>query len=52
MPNVHSVFRGEQNEVEGALLAPLPPPPRNERRGEEIPSWEVVDDFVDNLLGK
>ena len=52
VPSLHFGFRGEVDEIEGALLAPSPPPFRNERGGAEAGTWEVVDDLVNDFLGE
>ena len=52
VPVVHCGFVGEPNDSEGTLLTHFPPPFRDERRGAEAGGWEVVDDLVDDFLGK
>ena len=53
MPSVHREFAEEPDCMEGTLLAPLPPPFRDERRGAKAgTTWEAVDDLVDGLLWK
>ena len=52
VPSVHHEFRVEIDAIEGTLLAPFPPSFRDERRGPEVGMWEVVDDLVDDFLGK
>ena len=52
VPSVHPGFGREVDVSEGTLLAPFLPPFRNERRVEEAGMREVVDDHVDDLLGK
>ena len=52
VPSFHHRFIDEPNFLEGTLLAPRPPPFRDERRGAETGTWEVVDDLVDDFLRK
>jgi hypothetical protein len=49
---VHHGFTGEPDFIEGALLASFPPLFRNKRRGTEAGRREVIDDLVEDLLGK
>jgi len=51
-PVIDLGFRKELDSLKGSLLAPPSPLLREERRGEEAGEWEVVDDRVDELLGK
>ena len=52
MPTVQRRFGEEPDSAEGTLLAPSPPPFRNERSEVEAAIRKVVDDLVDNLLWK
>ena len=52
VPTFHPGFRIEQGASEGPSLAPFLPPFHNERRGAEAGMREVVDDLVDDFLGK
>ena len=52
VPIVHFSLVEEPNDSKGTLLTGFPPPFRDERRGVEAGGWEVVDDLVDDLLGK
>ena len=52
VPFVHREFEAKLDFTEGALLAPRSPPFCDKGRGEEAGAWEVVDDFVDYLLGE
>lgn len=52
VPSVHHGFGVKIDVVEGASLAPFPPSSLNERGVVEAGDWKVVDDLVDDLLGK
>ena len=52
VPTGHSALGEERDGIEDALLAPCPPSPRNEGRGVEAGTWEVVDNRIDKLVGK
>ena len=51
-PTIHPVFGEKLDLLKGPLLAPSSPSLRNEGTGEEAITGEVVDDFIDQLLGK
>ena len=42
----------ESDDGKKVFLAPSPPAPSDKRAGAEAGMWEVVDDFVDELLGE
>ena len=50
--NGQVVFRREHDVREKAFLAPSSPTPRNERAGAQVEKRNVIDDLVDELLGK
>ena len=51
-PKIRIVFGIDDDGVEGALLAPESPSFCNEGAAGEIGIWDVIDDCVDELLGK
>ena len=49
---IHIILGAKRDGNKIALLARCSPSPRNEGRGAEAGTWEVVDDRVDKLLGE
>jgi hypothetical protein len=51
-PKSQATFGRERDSGENAFLAPSPPASSDERAGAQAVMWEVVDEFIDEFLGK